>query len=339
MILVLFLRPKKAHDNLELLCAFFIMNNTGISWNTKDLTGKTFGKLTVLYRQGYKSERIAWLCRCECGNEVIANDKDFKKVNITCGCHLICNKKSKICAICGVDKPKSEYHTRNNSTGVQSKCLKCTTEYKKKRYWSNREAELKKLTKSRSKPENVKQRKGYYIANKEDYRKRYYSAMANESKKENKKKVAKAYRENNKEELRTKARKYSQTEYSRKQRSEYHLKMKKSSLAYNIKRRLRHRVRMAVRAISNGAIKHKPTMELLGCDIDFFKKYFEDKFTDGMSWERISEIHVDHIKPCSKFNLLLKEEQEKCFHFSNLQPLWQKDNLIKSDKYPYFIQS
>lgn len=28
-----------------------------------------------------------------------------------------------------------------------------------------------------------------------------------------------------------------------------------------------------------------------------------------------------------------KEEQKKCFHHNNLQPLWADDNLKKTDKY------
>ena len=60
-----------------------------------------------------------------------------------------------------------------------------------------------------------------------------------------------------------------------------------------------------------------------------YKKYLEAKFQYGMSWENYGEWHVDHIKPCSSFNLEDPEEQKKCFHYKNLQPLWAKDNLAK----------
>jgi hypothetical protein len=43
--------------------------------------------------------------------------------------------------------------------------------------------------------------------------------------------------------------------------------------------------------------------------------------------------HIDHIKPCSTFNLSIKEEQLKCFNYENLQPLWWFENLEKSNKY------
>jgi len=77
-------------------------------------------------------------------------------------------------------------------------------------------------------------------------------------------------------------------------------------------------------------------MNLLGCTAKHFKDYFEKKFTEGMSWEIFmsgGQIHIDHIQPCSSFDLSEPAQQQACFHYSNLQPLWAKDNLRKSDFY------
>tara|TARA_R100001129_G_scaffold21331_1_gene13613 strand:- start:1317 stop:2078 length:762 start_codon:yes stop_codon:yes gene_type:complete len=80
--------------------------------------------------------------------------------------------------------------------------------------------------------------------------------------------------------------------------------------------------------------KHGTTYELLGCTVDEFRKHFKSMFARGMSWKRLAmgEIHIDHIRPCASFDLTKEEEQRKCFHWSNLQPLWAKDNLIKGAK-------
>ena len=73
----------------------------------------------------------------------------------------------------------------------------------------------------------------------------------------------------------------------------------------------------------------------MGCNIDFLKKYIAKKFTKGMSWDNYGLYgwHIDHIKPCSCFDLTKPEQQKLCFHYSNLQPLWAKDNISKSNKY------
>ena len=43
--------------------------------------------------------------------------------------------------------------------------------------------------------------------------------------------------------------------------------------------------------------------------------------------------HIDHIRPCSSFDLTDLEQQKQCFHYTNLQPLWWFDNIKKSSFY------
>jgi len=75
-------------------------------------------------------------------------------------------------------------------------------------------------------------------------------------------------------------------------------------------------------------------MDLIGASPSFVMGYLEAKFTEGMTWENYGHgWHVDHILPCCSFDLTKEEEQKKCFHYSNLQPLWAEDNLKKGGKY------
>ena len=69
----------------------------------KDLTGKKFGKLTVLkraddYVQKNGRKRVMWICKCDCGNEVIVNGDNLKgKKTSSCGClqRELTSKKNK----------------------------------------------------------------------------------------------------------------------------------------------------------------------------------------------------------------------------------------------------
>lgn len=53
---------------------------------TKDETGKKYGLLTVLERAGYLHGRVAWKCRCDCGNIVIAEGAKLRQGQLSCGC-------------------------------------------------------------------------------------------------------------------------------------------------------------------------------------------------------------------------------------------------------------
>lgn len=104
----------------------------------------------------------------------------------------------------------------------------------------------------------------------------------------------------------------------------------KTNIEFKIVKILRSRLRSLLK---NDKYNKNNYNELPGCSISFLKIYIENKFTDGMSWDNHGKWHLDHIKPCSLYNLKDKEEKLKCFHYTNLQPLWAKDNLIKGSKY------
>ena len=98
---------------------------------------------------------------------------------------------------------------------------------------------------------------------------------------------------------------------------------------YRMKSLLRSRIIIALK--NNN--KSMSTMKLLGCSIEQLWNHLEKQFKKGMTRENQGLWHIDHIKPCAAFDLTKLEEQQKCFHYTNLQPLWAKENLMKSDKY------
>lgn len=73
---------------------------------------------------------------------------------------------------------------------------------------------------------------------------------------------------------------------------------------------------------------------LIGCDIDFFKKWIEFRFSNEMSWTNFGTYwHIDHIIPINAFNFRNENDKRICFHWTNLQPLEAKANMSKSDTF------
>jgi hypothetical protein len=142
-----------------------------------------------------------------------------------------------------------------------------------------------------------------YINNKNKYRNRYKATIA-----------ARLWRQKNKEKHNANMREYYR---KRKQEPEYRIRLN-----------LRSRLKDALKRSFTG----KPSLSLIGCSIDFLKKHLESKWTEGMSWENYGKWHIDHIIPCNIFNLTIPIQQEECFNWKNLQPLWAIDNLKKGTK-------
>jgi len=99
---------------------------------------------------------------------------------------------------------------------------------------------------------------------------------------------------------------------------------------------IREHVRQAVKY--SNLTKDHPSIRYLGCSIEEFKQYIESKFVTGMTWENHSRgencWHLDHIKPlaCLKDVSDINTLKEVC-HYTNYQPLWERDNLSKQDRY------
>lgn len=96
--------------------------------------------------------------------------------------------------------------------------------------------------------------------------------------------------------------------------------------------RIVENLRRRTRAVLVGSNKSNSTIKLIGCSPEELKCYLESKFSSGMSWDNYGDWHIDHIVPCATYDLSKADEQSACFHYTNLQPLWAKDNLTKGDR-------
>ncbi len=98
-----------------------------------------------------------------------------------------------------------------------------------------------------------------------------------------------------------------------------------------------YKLKSILRSRLNNAIKNNyksgSFVADLGCSVDFLKTYLESQFQPGMTWNNhtIKGWHIDHIIPLSSFDLTNREELKKACHYTNLQPLWSKDNWKKGD--------
>ncbi len=137
-------------------------------------------------------------------------------------------------------------------------------------------------------------------------------------------------RERNREKKRAADRLYGKMhkEERRRYMRKYSRERRRKDPIFRLIRNLRNRVYCAVRR----GFCSMHTMELLGCSKDELVAYVESQFEQGMTWDNYGEWHIDHIRPCSSFDLTLEKEQKLCFHWSNLRPLWASENLRKGSK-------
>ena len=107
----------------------------------------------------------------------------------------------------------------------------------------------------------------------------------------------------------------------------------------NLCTRIRNGIHDALK--KRGIRKSEKTFTLLGYSADDLKTHLETQFADGMSWDNMSEWHIDHIRPIASFNYDSTEHPDfkKCWALNNLQPLWAADNLSKNNSWDGIINA
>ncbi len=271
--------------------------------------------ITIIRKECRKNNRTERLIHRDKLKEI--NDK-LKRTN------------EKKCGICGEVKKINEFGNREDSKdGNRFECRACMNIQKKEYYRSNRTSILEKS-------------KEYGVNNKDK------RAAKNKIWRENNKKKivegGKNYYKENKEVILNKMKKYnkdnkgkravSHKEWKEKNK-EYILLKQRERYKNDINYRLSMNLRNRIIEVLKGKNKSATTMEFLGCTIEEFKQHLESQFTQGMTLDNHGYYgwHIDHIKPCSLFDLSDPEQQRQCFHYSNMQPLWAEDNFIKHTKY------
>ncbi len=144
----------------------------------------------------------------------------------------------------------------------------------------------------------------------------------------------KSYTDTHKNKRKEQTKKYRESHRKaiNKRETEYQKQRRNTNINFKLSFRLRIRLNTALK----NNYKSGSAVNDLGCSVEKFKQYLESKFKPGMSWDLYgfgdNKWVIDHIIPLASFYLCNKHDLLKAVHYRNLQPLWSKDNLKKSNK-------
>ena len=208
------------------------------------------------------------------------------------------SEQTKVCTTCKKARELTEFHKeKKGKYGVKSKCKECFYEYKRN---NPKEKEYRRINYVR------------YREKKISYKKQYI--------KDNPQKIKQQRKEyNERPEVRE-----AKTKYNR----DYERIRKANDPLYKFQKNIQSNISRSIRSM--GYRKNSRTQDILGCDYNFLIAYLENQFKDGMSWDNYGDWEIDHIKPMSSAKDF--SDVIRLNHYTNLQPLWKKDNRNKYNK-------
>ena len=247
-------------------------------------------------------------------------------------------KHIKKCSTCQVEKEFVEFNSHPaTKDGKQSQCKSCAKEYRA----SNKD-KIRAIQNAYNKKNKEKlntYNKEYYKKNKKqllEHQKEY-----NKNNREKSREYQKEWRKKNQEynakyyaENKDKLSNYFKEWYDK--HKEYHLDYQNERYNSDPNFKLSRCISNFCFKVTNAVKEDKKlrSLEYLGCSIEEFKAHIESQWQEGMTWENHSKDgwHIDHIKPIDWF-IKNSDDPWQANHYTNLQPLWAKENLSKSNKF------
>ena len=95
----------------------------------------------------------------------------------------------------------------------------------------------------------------------------------------------------------------------------------KNRLKTDVNFRLIHNTRQRIPHALNNNLKSSSNRDILGKDIDLYRKWIEWQMTPEMNW---SNTEIDHVKPICMFDVSKDEVLRETFNWKNTQPLLKK---------------
>lgn len=180
-----------------------------------------------------------------------------------------------------------------------------TKEYKEERNKKNKEIRIKDGDKLR------------------DRERKYYQKT-----KETRRKKDKEWRMKNPDKMKVRSRRWREKAKKTGYQREYNKKRYEIDPIHRIKVLMRCRINKIFKSIKLNS------KQVLKAEYEVVKIHIENQFKKGMTWENHGKNgwHIDHIIPLSSAKT--EEDMITLCHYTNLQPLWEIDNLKKGSKIP-----
>lgn len=243
---------------------------------------------------------------------------------------------TKICRVCGVEKPLDEFRIRGDSGRRRTECKSCLSKYLKKYRSNNKQhiSDLNRRWRNEHKDELSEYQLNWQRNNREKCR--AYNKKSSQNMTEERRVRAnlrsKKYYEARKDDFdyieKRRAWGRESTKRRRKKITAYEENRKKIDPVFKLKKQIRNEIRMSFNR--RGFRKSVRTEAIVGCTLqelyDHLCMTYRVRY--GMEYNGNDPVHIDHIVPLSKANT--EEEVFNLCRWDNLQLLTAKDNLAKS---------